>query len=131
MSPELHEIIKSSNFTVYPGSYIYAKVDGAPSLQDAFMLSRDNDETTAVFEVSKIENFTIIEQNKDLRKLIEVTVSVPFYAVGFLAAITEAISAKGCNNLIVSTYSKDYVLVTEAQFEKARQALVDMGFKEI
>jgi hypothetical protein len=65
-----------------------------------------------------------------LRKLIGLKVSAPFYAVGFLAAVAGAITAKGCNNLVVSTYSKDYVLVTLAHFEKARQALLELGFKE-
>jgi hypothetical protein len=94
------------------------------------MISKDNDEITAVFEDSKRNQFTIIEENKDLRKLIGLKVSAPFYAVGFLAAVAGAITAKGCNNLVVSTYSKDYVLVTLAHFEKARQALLELGFKE-
>lgn len=128
MNSELQEVIKDSTFVVHPGMYIYAKVSGAPRLEDAFMLSRDSDETTAVFEASKSDRFIVIEQNKDLRKLIEIKVSAPFYAVGFLAAITKAISAKGCNNLVISTYSKDYILVTEAHFEQARQALVELGF---
>lgn len=128
MSPELQKVIKDSAFAVQPGRYVYAKVSDAPRLDDAFMLSRDNNETTAVFEVSKSDKFSIIEQNKDLRKLIEISVSAPFYAVGFLAAITRAISAKGCNNLVVSTYSKDYILVTEAHFVQAKQALIELGF---
>lgn len=127
---ELEEIIKSSTFKVHEGSWVYASVSGQPNIDDCFMLSKDEDEVTAVFEVSKSDKFEIIEKNKDLRKLIEINVSVPFYAVGFLAAITKAISSKGCNNLIVSTYSKDYVLVTEAQFEQAKEALLELGFQE-
>lgn len=130
MSTELEEIIKTSTFKVHDGSWVYAKVAGQPKLDDCFMLSRDDDEVTAVFEASKSSNFEVIDQNKDLRKLIEIKVSAPFYAVGFLAAITKVISSKGCNNLLVSTYSKDYVLVTEAQFETAKQALLELGFKE-
>lgn len=130
MSPELKQVIASSFFTVHSGNYVYAKISGQPSLDDCFMLSKDADEITAVFEASKSDQFEIIEKNKDLRKLIEIQVSTPFYAVGFLAAVTQAISDKGCNNLVVSTYSKDYILVTEAQFPTAKQALVDMGFRE-
>lgn len=130
MNEELKEIIKTSAFKIHEGSWVYASVSGSPSLDDCFLLSKDEDEVTAVFDVSKSDKFEIIERNKDLRKLIEIKVSAPFYAVGFLAAITKAISSKGCNNLIVSTYSKDYVLVTEAQFEQAKEALVEQGFKE-
>lgn len=130
MNDQLTEIIKTSTFKVHEGSWIYAKVSGQPSLGDCFMLSKDEDEITAVFEVSNAGRFVIVEQNKDLRKLIEIKVSAPFYAVGFLAAITKAISSKGCNNLIVSTYSKDYVLVTESLFVQAKQALLELGFNE-
>lgn len=126
----LQHIIASSSFTVHDGRWIYARVGGEPKLADCFMLSRDKDEVTAVFEETKAKRFEILEQNKDLRKLIEIKVSAPFYAVGFLAAITEAISAKGCNNLIVSTYSKDYVLVTDAHFPTAQQALTELGLQE-
>lgn len=130
MSDDLEEIIKTSAFKVHEGNWIYAKVSGRPNIDDCFMLSQDADEVTAVFEKSKVSRFEILEQNKDLRKLIEIVVSAPFYAVGFLAAITKAISSKGCNNLLVSTYSKDYVLVTESQFEQAKRALLELGFKE-
>lgn len=128
--PELEEIIKASTFKVHEGLWVYAKVSGSPKLDDCFMLSRDEDETTAVFESGKAAQFEVIEQNKDLRKLIEIKVSAPFYAVGFLAAVTKAISSKGCNNLVVSTYSKDYVLITEAQFKTAEEALIELGFKK-
>lgn len=130
MNDQPVEIIRRSTFKVHEGSWIYASVLGQPNLDDCFMLSNDGDEITAVFEASKADRFEIIEQNKDLRKLIEIKVSAPFYAVGFLAAITKAISSKGCNNLIVSTYSKDYVLVTDAQFELAEQALLELGFRQ-
>lgn len=130
ISEELEKVVKSSTFRVYDGSWIYAKVAGQPKLEDCFMLSRDKDETTAVFEANKKDQFEIAEQNKDLRRLIEIKVSAPFYAVGFLAAVTNAISSKDCNNLVVSTYSKDYVLVTEAQFETAKAALLELGLAE-
>ena len=134
MTPELQdqlqEIIKTSTFTVHDGSYVYAKVSGQPSLDDAFMMSRDDDEVTAVFESGKADKFEVIEQNKDLRKLIELRISKPFYSTGFLAAVTKAISSKGCNNLLVCTYTKDYVLVTEQQFDKAKEALLEIGFRE-
>jgi hypothetical protein len=130
MSPELKQVISSSFFTVHDGTYVYAKVSGQPSLDNCFMLSKDANEITAVFEASKSDKFKIIEKNKDLRKLIEIQVSTPFYALGFLAAVTKAISEKGCNNLIISTYSKDYILVTEAHFSAAKQALIELGFRE-
>jgi len=130
MKNELKKIIKSSKFIVSDGEFVYAKLSSLPSTDDYFMISRDKDEITVVFEKGKRGKFQILEENKDLRRLIELRVSVPFYATGFLAAVTNAIASKGFNNLVVSTYSKDYVLVTVDHFEKAKQALIDLGFNE-
>ena len=130
MDDKLKKIIESSEFVVHDGEFVYAKLSSLPSSDDYFMISRDKDEITAVFDKDKRDNFHVIEENKDIRKLIELKVSTPFYATGFLAAVTGAISSRGCNNLVVSTYSKDYVLVTLNQFEQARQALLELGMKE-
>ena|SRR3989344_5995825 len=130
MDDRLKKIIESSEFVVHDGEFVYAKLSSLPSSDDYFMISRDEDEITAVFDKEKRDSFQIIEENKDIRKLIQLKVSTPFYATGFLAAATGAISSKGCNNLIISTYSKDYVLVTIDQFEQAKQALLELGMKE-
>lgn len=129
-NPTLVDIIKTSTFRVIDGLWLYAKVASAPNIEDCFLISKDDDEITVAFEESKKDKMDILETNKDARRLIEVRVSAPFYAVGFLAAITGAISKKGCNNLVVSTYSKDYVLVTDEQFDRAREALLELGFTE-
>lgn len=130
MSSDIDRIIQSSTYKIHPGLYIYGKAAEPPSLDDCFMISRDEDEITAVVEQAKLDRVKLTERNKDLRKLIEINVSVPFYAVGFLAAVSNAIASKGANCLIVSTYSKDYVLVTKQHFEVAKQALNEHGFKE-
>ena len=130
MDDKLKKIIESSIFVVHDGEYVYAKLSVPPSSNAYFMISVDEDEITAVLDKDKRDNFHVIEENKDIRKLIEIKVSTPFYAAGFRAAVPGAISARGCNNLVVSTYSKDYVLVTLNQFEQARQALLELGMKE-
>ncbi len=131
MNQKLKEIIASSKFRVEPGNYVYAKVSKTPNLEDCFMISKDKDETTVVLEEKDLPKVEIIEKNKDLYKLFELKVSLPFYAVGFLAAVTEAISSNGMNNLLISTYSKDYVLVRLEHEQKAKEALLNLGFKEI
>ncbi len=130
ISNEPQKVLDTSTFIAHEGEWIYSKVSEIPNLDDCFMVSKDEDEVTAVFEKSKADKIQVIEQNKDVRKLIEVRVSAPFYAVGFLAAITGAISGKGCNNLVISTYSKDYIMVTLEHFDKAKQALKELGLKE-
>ena len=61
-------------------------------------------------------------------KLIEFKPAVPFQTVGFLAKIAEVIANQGMNILIVSTFSKDYIMIKEELLEKGIQALKDTGF---
>ena len=61
-------------------------------------------------------------------KLIEFKPAVPFQTVGFLAKIAEVIANQGMNILIVSTFSKDYIMIKEELLEKGIQALKNTGF---
>jgi hypothetical protein len=49
-------------------------------------------------------------------------------ATGFLAKISKTIADKKLNILIVSTFSKDYVLIKEDCFKDAIKALEEVGF---
>ena len=130
MNNKLQEIIKKSSFTTQDGRYIYAKVSSKPELEHHFMVAQDEDEFTVVTKEDNLNELDLIEKNKDYYKLIELKVSVPFYAVGFLATVSNAIAEEGMNILIVSTYSKDYIMVREEHLEKAHEVLLSLGFKE-
>ncbi|OGH04547.1 MAG: hypothetical protein A2W22_04755 [Candidatus Levybacteria bacterium RBG_16_35_11] len=129
MNDELRKIIGSSTFVVHEDRYIYAKAKSVPQFNDYLMISKDQDEITVVMKEKNLSKLDLIEKNKDFYKAIELKVSVPFYSVGFLAAVTEAISKEGMDILIISTYSKDYILVREEHLEKAQQTLLNLGFK--
>lgn len=125
------EIIAESSFHVEPGLYVYTKVSETPASGDHFLVTRDADEITVVTRDVNVDQLKLIERNKDDYRLIAMNVSVPFYSVGFLATVSDAIAGKGLNVLIVSTYSKDYLLIKKDVLEKAKQALLDLGFKEV
>ena len=129
MGKKLQEIIKASTFGVREGTWVYCKVASKPA-GDHFFVSQDKDEITVVTTVDKLGELDLIERNEENYKLIALNVSVPFYAVGFLAAVSNAIAKAGMNILIISTYSKDYILVKEQTLEKAQKTLIDLGFKE-
>jgi hypothetical protein len=112
------------------GNFIYAKAAAYPSGEDHFMVAKDKDEITVVTKAENAGRLSLIEKNKEIYALIALHVSVPFYSVGFLAAVSKAIADRGINILIVSTYSKDYVLVKKAELETAKIALSESGFKE-
>jgi len=130
MNKDLQEVIRQSSFEVQKGRFVYAKVKTVPDLGKHFMISRDKDEITVVTEEKNLSELDLIEKNKDFYKLISLNVSVPFYSVGFLATVSGAIAQAGMNILIVSTYSKDYILVREDKLQKAEEVLLSLGFKQ-
>jgi hypothetical protein len=130
MQYNLQKIISSSTFEAYSGSYIYAKTNKIPIDVKFFALTVDNDEITVVLEKSHIDGLDFEAKNKDEYSLIALNVLVPFYCVGFLAEITKVIASKGMNILIVSTFSKDYILVRSDKREDALKALLELGLRQ-
>jgi len=131
MDKELKKIIVSSTFSVADGSYVYAQVSELPEKSsDHFMVTTDKDEITVVTKSENLKDLELIERNKDNYKLFALNVSVPFYSVGFLAAISEAIAKENINVLIVSTYSKDYILIEESSANRVGEILVEMGMRQ-
>jgi hypothetical protein len=129
MNTEIEKILKQSSFNVIPGTWSYLKVGSRPE-GSHFLVTQDSDEITVVTKKERESELDVVERNKDDRSLISLNVSVPFYAVGFLAAVSNAIAQAGMNILIISTYSKDYILVKQEQLDKAREALTSIGLQE-
>lgn len=131
MNDELKKIINQSSFKVEDGVYIYVQVKSVPKVGEHFMVAKDKDEITVVTTEDKLGSLDLIERNKDNYKLIALNVSVPFYSVGFLATISGAIANENMNILIISTYSKDYIMVKEDKLVEARNVLLSLGFQEV
>lgn len=127
---EIQEILEKSSFRHIAGIFVYAKARTVP-VAEHFMVTKDADEITVLTTEDRLGELELIERNKDSYALLELNVSVPFYAVGFLAAVTGAISAGGMNVLVVSTYSKDYILVRVEHTEKAIEALKVLGLSSL
>lgn len=130
MDENLKKIIESSTFEVIHGRFVYAKVSKEPQIDNHFLISKDNDEITVVTEEGNLGELETIERNKDYWTLIALNVSAPFYSVGFLAAVSSAIAKANRDVLIVSTYSKDYILVQYDFLDGVKQVLLALGFKE-
>jgi len=124
---ELQDEISLSEVIVQPGRYAYLKTD-KQVLGDHFLISKDDDEITIV---TKEENVSSVEFSAETKwfKLFEIKPHKPFLTVGFIATITRAIADKGLNVLVVSTYSKDYIMVKDEQNGEAIEALKELGFK--
>src|SRR5437667_9431774 len=109
MSNELQEIIKQSTFTVEEGRFIYVKVSEITEISKHFMVTIDKDEITIVTKEQNFVELKTLERNKDNWSLIALNVSIPFYCVGFLAAVSGELAKAGMDIMVVSTFSKDYV----------------------
>lgn len=123
----LQEAIPKSIATVMKDTYVYVKTDVIEKPDVHFMVSKDKDEVTVITKKENIRDLKVLEVVGDY-KLIEFKPAVPFQTVGFLAKIAEVIANQGMNILIVSTFSKDYIMIKEEFYEKGIVALKNVGF---
>ncbi len=123
----LNEVIRTSEAIVRRGRYAYLKAHAQTDLTNHFLISHDQDEITIVTEEANVAG-TSFDEDVKWFKLIEIKVSLPFLATGFIASITKAIADCDLNVLVVSTFSKDYFLVREDSIDTAVSALRDLGF---
>ena len=123
---QLNEVIKTSVLVVHPGRYAYLKCN-EPPIGTHFLVAQDPDEVTVVTEERYVAE-VVHSETTQWFKLLEIRVSMPFLAKGFLAKVTSTIAEKGMNVLIASTYSKDYALVREETADAAIEALRTIGF---
>ena len=124
---DLQEAIPKSIATVMRDTYVYVKTDIVEKTGNHFMVSKDKDEITVITKKENIKKLKVLELVGDY-KLIEFRPAVSFQTVGFLAKIAEVIANQGMNILIVSTFSKDYIMIKEEFCEKGLTALKNIGF---
>ena len=110
--PDLDDVIRASPVEAHPDRFAVIKARRTDSLNGFFMVCRDADETTVIAPEGNLPADDVVAEEKWFR-LLAVRVSTPFGAPGFLAAISTAIAQAGINILVVSTFSKDYVLLRE------------------
>lgn len=91
------------------------------------MVTRDSDEVTIIAEESELCELPVLGHEGGYR-LVEIRVAAPFQGVGLLAAVTRALAAAGISVLVVSTYSKDYVLLKDESLGAGLHALTEVGF---
>lgn len=128
-SQNLEQIIRTSLVRIMPGRYAMAKLASAPMLSREcfFCVTTDDDETTVIVDEACLEKLSYTDVQKWFL-LVELAVSLPFFAVGFLAKTTNAIAEAGLNVLVISTFSKDYLLLREETISEALNALKNIGF---
>jgi hypothetical protein len=126
----LQPVIASSWFTIDPRTFVYASVQQVPHAEKHLMVVRDEDETTVVTDISNLPLEAPYELNKEKWKLVNLRCGNPFYCVGFIAFITGSLANEGIDIVLVSSFTRDMVLVMDNDLEDAVRILKEIGFKE-
>jgi hypothetical protein len=91
------------------------------------MVACDADEITVIAEEAQLPALEASAVEANFR-MVEIRVAFPFRGVGLLAAVARALARAGLSILIVSTYSKDYILLQDDCVAKGLAALAAAGF---
>lgn len=125
--PDLNQVIRTSHVRVAPGRFAVVKAQEPLPASNYFCIIKGSDETTVMVEESYLDTIACIDTNKWF-KLIEIAVSLPFYAVGMIATVATALAKKGLPVMVYCAFSKDYLLMREPHIEAAIEALGELGF---
>jgi hypothetical protein len=126
---QIQNIIQNTQASVIPGRYAMLKLTRMPEKEvECFFISNDGNEITMIIEERKMNKTLIYDDIQKGFSLISLSVSAPFYAVGFLATVTTSIAQAGFNVLVISTFSKDFLLVRKNVIEKVVKILLELGF---
>ena len=131
-SPTLQETIEQSPFVLHPLRYAVLQVAECPNPQPHFLVTHEAEEISVITTEDKLEMLApqILEQQLWFR-LLEFKMSTPFETPGFLAAIASKLASHQLNILLVSTFSKDWLLLREDDLKAGLSSLHELGFQQV
>ena len=123
----LDHTIRTSPVRVVPGRFAVVQARRVPPASPHFMVAHDADETTVITDERNLHLLDVSESRGGFT-LLEIQVSTPFGTPGFLATVSRILADAGLNVLIVSTFSKDYLLLEAETADEGLRALTLAGF---
>lgn len=127
--PTTEDVLRRSRLHRVPGVYVVARCAGVGDATRHLIVTRDELETTVITRPEHLADCEVLERNPDAWVLLGIDCANPFYCVGFLARLTSALAAAGIDVLACSTFTRDSLLVQEAQAERAIAALRAAGLE--
>lgn len=124
------QVIRQSDFYL-EADYFYvvqALRVGTPHLHR--LLCHDEKETTVITTEALLGDLDIVARNKEQWCLFVINCANPFYCVGFLTAISTAMTKAGLDILLTSTFSRDLVFVPQQHSNQAAVVLQQLGFRQ-
>ena len=132
ISPALRKTINSSPFVLHPQRYTVLQVQECSNPQPHFLVTHEAQEVTVITtEKQRGLLQSDILQEQAWFQLIEFKMSTPFETPGFLAAIASKLASRHLNILLVSTFSKDWLLLKEEDLEAGLSGLHELGFQAV
>ena len=132
ISPALRKTINSSPYVLHPQRYTVLQVQECSNPQPHFLVTHEAEEVTVITtEKQRGLLQSDILQEQAWFQLIEFKMSTPFETPGFLAAIASKLASRHLNILLVSTFSKDWLLLKEEDLEAGLSGLHELGFQAV
>ncbi len=137
MTPTVDDHLRGARWILDPGRYIAARLSPEAATAAAAIIAEhnqpfqaivvDSDEITLITSSELFElathRFSRIERGGVVYRLITLDVVFSLEVVGVLARITPALADAGIPILAISAFSRDHLLVPEAQAESALRVL--------
>lgn len=98
----------------------------SPRMTAPFMIFRDLYETTLLLDeidFSKLKNTTINARVEGSFRLLTFDIELDFNVVGYLAEVTRVLSAAKIPVIVVSSFSRDHLLIKQDDLGKALKVL--------
>lgn len=123
-------VLSSSAFSMSDEPYAYVKVNNYPAdISRYFMISTDPLEISVLTRKNLLNELDVEEVFEVDMVLITIDLSVPF-TKGVIATIATKFYEQDMNCLVVSTFSRDYIITRNEDRNKARTILLDLGLTE-
>jgi hypothetical protein len=103
------------------------QVKDLTDVNDFLFLAKTDKELSVVCETAKVPENTI--NREDGWTAFRVEGSLEFSLVGILADLSHCLADAGISIFAVSTYDTDYILVKKDNWDKAKSALLNVGYE--
>jgi hypothetical protein len=136
--PSVVELLRETKVEVAPATYVVVGVGlqdwqrllGSPELSprtDApFMIMRDAYEVTLVIEEDdwrRIRHAVRDARSESGYRLVTLDIQLPWTTVGYLARVTEYLAAEKISVGVLSSFSRDHLLIKQEDLGKALRVL--------
>ncbi len=112
------------------GPYLWVRARSVGHAERHLLVTRDDREVTVITREADLGDLEVESVNPDSWELLSIDCANPFYCVGFVARIASALSAAGLDILFVSTFSRDWVFLKQAEAARGAEVLTAIGIEE-